>query len=158
LSVSQHCHYSKIVHHPGIRFVDQNWPCGDWEFFTWLFRWHPCGYLDIETSLNRSHGDAVRLTDKSPVVLTKNRLSLIKSVWKADAEFYERQQEEVDRVERQQVISFVECLLMDSEVREARKYLRKLKNHRWENDIFKILLLFLLAYVPGGHRLLALFR
>jgi hypothetical protein len=141
-----------------IKFVDDNWLCGDWDFFARLSRKHPCGYLDVETAINRSHGDNVRITRRSPAIGAKDRLALIRSVWKDDKDFYEKQRNEVDRVERYQIIRLVKYLLLDSDVRGARKHLRKLKNSKWENDTLKILLLFLCAYLPAGHKLLALLR
>lgn len=139
-----------------IKFVEDNWHCGDWEFFARLSHKYPCGFIQKETTLNRSHDDSVRLTRKSPVIRIKDRLELIERVWQADSEFYELHHADVDRAEQQQIVSLVKYLLLESDIQEARKYLRKLNFQSWRHYSLKILLLALLAYFPGGHKLLAI--
>ncbi len=83
----------------GFMFPPDNTHCGDWAFFAVLSRYNPCAFLDMETSLNRSHDDPVRLTRKSPRVQIYDRLKLIDEVWKSDTAFMESHKQEVDRVE-----------------------------------------------------------
>jgi hypothetical protein len=69
-----------------------------------------------------------------------------------------KNKDEVDRIERQQLVKLVKNMLLDSDIFEARRHLKKLKTYEWENDTIKIIILFLFAYVPGCHKLLAMLR
>jgi glycosyltransferase involved in cell wall biosynthesis len=74
---------------------------GDWEFFARLSRLERALFVDLETTINRSHEDAVRLTRGDPRQRLARRISMIDRVWRRDAAFLAQHGDEVDRVQRQ---------------------------------------------------------
>lgn len=128
--------------------------CGDWQFFAEMTRRAPCVFLSLPTVLNRSHDDAVRLTRKSPIIRTRDRLGLIEHVWRADKTFMETCGHEVDRVEGQQLSKLALFCLLEDRREEALGYLvrrRKLSRARMG---MKDRLLSLGAYLPFSPQLL----
>jgi glycosyltransferase involved in cell wall biosynthesis len=81
----------------GFRLNEQDPYCGDWEFFSRLSHKFEAVYVDVETAVNRSHEDEVRLTRADPRRWISNRLSMIERVWKHDAGFYAAHRDDVDR-------------------------------------------------------------
>lgn len=72
---------------PGIRFVDADFICGDWEFFARLSRRYTAIYMPVETACNRSHEEPGRLTRTPGTLQLRHRLDMIDRVWGADDEF-----------------------------------------------------------------------
>lgn len=72
---------------PAIRFVENDFICGDWEFFARLSKEHPAIYMPIETACNRSHEEAGRLTRTPDVIQLQHRLEMIARTWAADTDF-----------------------------------------------------------------------
>lgn len=72
---------------------------GDWEFFARLSK--RCGgvFVPKETTLNRSHEDAVRLTRVDPCLRLQRRIALIQRLWRQDQAFMRSRKSEVDQVE-----------------------------------------------------------
>lgn len=81
------------------RFPEVDNTVGDWEFFARLSK--RCGgvFVPKETTLNRSHEDAVRLTRIDASVQLQRRIALIQRVWRQDQAFMRNRKSEVDRVE-----------------------------------------------------------
>jgi glycosyltransferase involved in cell wall biosynthesis len=79
-------------------FYDEN-QVGDWEFFARLS--HRCGgvFVPVETTLNRSHDDAFRLTRAGATIRVLRRIGLIRRVWRSDPDFIREHRDELDRVE-----------------------------------------------------------
>ena len=120
----------------GFIFPPDNTHCGDWAFFAVLSRYNPCAFLDMETSLNRSHDDPVRLTRKSPRVQVYDRLKMIDEVWKSDPAFMETHKHEVYQVEAQQLVKMSKYCLLDGEARrgEAVPHKMAVTAHSKERD------------------------
>lgn len=79
-------------------FFDDN-QVGDWEFFARLS--HRCGgvFVPIETTLNRSHDDAVRLTRVGGQDRVLRRIGMMRRLWRTDPEFVREHGSELDHVE-----------------------------------------------------------
>jgi len=135
---------------PDLRFVEEDSTCGDWDFFSRLSHRHHSVFMDIETTLNRSHEDEVRLTRVNPITQTQRRIGLINRVWKSDNDFYKQYKNEVLRVEKNELFKLAKHQLHDSDIRSARISLAKLRDeHVWTKD-YKIVFLTILSILPGA--------
>jgi len=141
---------------PEIRFVDEDFHCGDWEFFARLSRIHRSAFIDLETTINRSHNDPVRLTRKSQKVQNLCRLNMIRRVWKSDRDFYRDHSAQVDRVEGDQLIKMAKLHILASEPREAVESLKRRDALDISGDKAKIFLLRMLTRIPMAGKLLSL--
>lgn len=137
-----------------IRFAEEDFHCGDWDFFARLSRKYKCAYVNLETTVNRSHSDAVRLTRKSAKTQTACRIDLIQRVWKADKVFYQANKNTVDAAEAEQLLTMAKYQVLDSEVREAGETLKKSASLGVKYGCFKRLILNVLIRVPGAVHLL----
>ena len=70
-----------------LRFDASDSTCGDWSFFARLSRRFGAVYVDLETTLNRSHEDEVRLTRLDQGVQLERRLNMTGRLWGNDAGF-----------------------------------------------------------------------
>jgi glycosyltransferase involved in cell wall biosynthesis len=130
---------------------------GDWEFFARFS--HRCGavFLAHETTLNRSHEDAFRLTRVNPCVRMGRRIEMIDRLWRADPAFMGANGSEVDRVEAACLRKLARLGILRGEApvaREALRALRAIDAHRSPSDP----LLWLLARVPFVHHAARLLR
>jgi glycosyltransferase involved in cell wall biosynthesis len=104
-------------------FPVDNIHCGDWQFFAKLARSSSCAFLTLATAMNRSHGDSVRLTRKSPIVRIRDRISLIEQVWKSDAIFISEHGSEVSKVEVEQLKRLALLCIFENRPGEAIEWL-----------------------------------
>ncbi len=119
----------------------------DWEFFARLSKGRKAGYLDLETTVNRGHRDAVRLTLTGQHRHAETRLSLISNVWRQDSEFLRENEETVHQVERDQYLILARYALLGSHPGKARRYLSRIEL-RW--SALEVPLLHILAWMPFG--------
>lgn len=136
------------------RFPPDNTHCGDWAFFAVLSRHSPCAFLDIETALNRSHNDAVRLTRKSPLAQVYDRLKMIEVVWKSDPAFMEIYKREVYEVEAQQLVKISKSCLLDGKRAEAKQFLKRWRLLPIRKKGVLPWLLHVFSWLPGSGQLL----
>jgi len=109
----------------GLRLpVDDN-SCGDWEFFARLSRLEGALFCDLETTLNRSHEDAVRLTRVDPRRRLALRIAMIDRVWRSDGEFMARNAAAVERLESRLLHRLARTQLLYSDAEAARGSLRR---------------------------------
>ena len=139
-------------------FPVDNIHCGDWQFFAELSRNAPCVFLSLPTALNRSHGDAVRLTRKSPRIRIQDRLSLIDDVWRSDIDFMATHAAEVGRVESEQLCKLVLLCLLENRRMDALEYLERWRLLPIKRLNSKRRLLYLAACLPFSPHLLQLLR
>jgi hypothetical protein len=145
-----------------LRFNGNYSVCGDdWEFFARASRRHGAAYLDVETTLNRSHEDAVRLTRVSRTIRAERRVRMIERVWGADQEYYTRNQHEVEGVWSQALLDLAKSQLLDGDSRGARSSIRQLGRLSTHRQGIKGAALGIAAAFPGAaptlrllHRLL----
>jgi glycosyltransferase involved in cell wall biosynthesis len=151
-----------LVHFSAIRddspFPEDNTHCGDWQFFAELSRHSHCGFLSLATVLNRSHDDTVRLTRKSPRVQTRDRLSMIEHLWKADDEFMAKHASDVCRVESEQLLNMVCSCLTEHRRPEAIDHLKRWRKLPPRSFLLRGLLLHLATYIPFSTHLLQVLR
>ena len=111
--------------HADLRFTENDATCGDWEFFARLSQRHGALYVDLETTFNRSHEDAVRLTRIDASVQVARRVAMIDRVWRADAGFLGQHSAQVDRVQRELLLQLAKLQLFASRNSDARASLRR---------------------------------
>lgn len=126
----------------------------DWDFFATLAKGSTACYVDLETTINRSHNDDVRLTTNCGRVRTiECRLSLLNRVWKSDRQFMSSHGEDVRRVEDKNLSMLALQLLIDGQRMKARQTLARLNS---PGTTFDHRLLRLLTAIPGSsHALIA---
>ncbi|MDH5288306.1 MAG: glycosyltransferase family 2 protein [Betaproteobacteria bacterium] len=106
---------------------EDNWMCGDWEYFARASRQFGAAYVEIETALNRSHDDAVRLMRRPLADRTRQRIASIRRTWRADADFMARFAAEVDRVEAAEWKTLFKQTCYEGDLAEAREQLREIE-------------------------------
>ena len=134
-------------------FPEDNIHCGDWQFFAELTRNAPCVFVSLPTAMNRSHGDAVRLTRKSPRIRTLDRLKMISQVWRSDREFMAMHGAEVYGAEREVLQRLALLCVTEGRRDEAIEYLERWRRLPSGRLGMRGRLLFLAAHIPGGSRL-----
>jgi glycosyltransferase involved in cell wall biosynthesis len=93
---------------------------GDWEFFARLSHAEGALYAAIETTLNRSHEDAVRLTRLDPGVRLARRISMIDRVWRADPVFCAQHGADIDAVQHALLLRLARLQVLHSNGADAR--------------------------------------
>lgn len=139
---------------PDIRLVDHDPTCGDWDFFSRLSHRYSSLYLDMETTVNRSHEDAVRLTRLPQHLQLARRLDMIERVWKRDDLFYSSHQQEVDVLEDALLLKLAAHQTMNNDKRAARESLRRRNQLKFKKRTIKDNLLAIILSLPGSTRLL----
>ncbi len=116
-------------------------------------------FLNWETTLNRSHEDAVRLTRTPQVVQLRRRDRMVREVWGADSEFLAA--EENTELFRQVVGRLLNARLtqelMYGDLMQAREVLKRLKESGAPISP-KTHLARMLSNIPGGISLLRSLR
>lgn len=135
---------------PDIRLVDHDPTCGDWDFFSRLSHRHSALFLDIETAVNRSHEDEVRLTRLPQHVQLARRLNMIERVWKADHEFFAAHQKEVEKLEDSLLLQLATQQALSADKHAARKSLRKRNHLKFKQRTIKADLLAMILNLPGS--------
>jgi GT2 family glycosyltransferase len=131
---------------------------GDWEFFARLSRLESALFVDLETSVNRSHEDAVRLTRADPRQRIARRISMIDRVWRKDAPFLAQHGEEVDRVQGRLLDQLARMHLLADDRTASRISLQRAASISGSGRSFGDFATLCLAHLPGTGRLLRLFR
>lgn len=104
----------------GLELPEITETCGDWEFFARLSRLEGAMYIDLETTINRSHEDAVRLTRVDPRLRLARRIAMIDRVWRTDAAFLAANRAATDAVQRQLLLALAKLQLLGSDAASAR--------------------------------------
>ena len=129
---------------PGEMFPEVD-SVGDWEFFARLSHRRGVVFVTADTTLNRSHEDAVRLTRTDPSLRLRRRVTFISRLWRADPEFMKTKGQEVDAVEAECLRKLAKFAIANGNNTVARQTLRELSRLRASK---KDLPLWLLASVP----------
>ncbi len=142
----------------GVRFAEDIRVYEDWLFFAQFARSAEAAFMDLETTLNRGHRDAVRLMLSDETIKAVSRLKLIEKVWRADGEFFAAHREEVHRAERDQVLLLARNLIMDRRASQARDVLAANRVAGLRYRSMEFALLAALATLPGAPEVLARLR
>lgn len=97
----------------------------DWEFYSRIARQHQVAFLDVATTLNRSHQGAERLTRVGQLVKTQAYLAMVRRVWGADAEFCRRFPADLRRAEGHALLAVARTAILASDRRLARTSLEE---------------------------------
>ena len=111
---------------PGERFPERD-SVGDWEFFARLSHRRAAVFVPVETTLNRSHNDAVRLTRTDPAIRLQRRIGLIQRVWRQDEAFAQAHAADLDRVETGCLRRLARLSIAAGRGAEARESLRAMR-------------------------------
>lgn len=141
----------------GLRLPEFDLTCGDWEFFARLSKERGCVYADLETTFNRSHEDAVRLTRVDAAVQLGRRVAMIDRLWRADRQFYSKYRDELDEVQHRLLLQAAKQQLLTGREGQARASLKRAKALRTEASI-KEAMLRAVAGIPGSGLLLMALR
>jgi glycosyltransferase involved in cell wall biosynthesis len=136
---------------------EDNWMCGDWEYFARASKAFGAAYIDTETALNRSHDDAVRLMRRALTERTKQRIESIRRTWRADPDFLARFEEEVNIVESNEWQKLFKQACRGANREAAKDYLAEIEKLKGFLP-FKLLLLWWLIHIPGSQTGLAVLR
>lgn len=132
--------------------------CGDWAFFAQLSHQHGAVFVDLETALNRSHDDAVRLTRADQRIWIRKRVEMISHLWKRDDEFYGLHRVEVDGELARLVSQLLKLHLLAGDRSAAKQAIGELKGLTGAKVSLETSLYKLLAASPGVPRLLPKLR
>ena len=141
----------------GLRLQEFDPTCGDWEFFSRLSKERGCVYADLETTFNRSHEDAVRLTRVDSSIQIGRRIAMIDRLWRADRQFYAAHRDKVHEVQHRLLLEVAKQHLLSGRGGQARASLKRAKQLAAEPSI-KESLLRGLAGIPGSSVMLMLLR
>ncbi len=141
-----------------LRFNEDDSTCGDWEFFARLSKKSGAIFLDIESTLNRSHEDAVRLTRLDQKIQIPRMIALADRVWRQDKDFCSAYANEIDNVQYMHYIQLIKLQLVDSDLISARENISKAEKLNTIKNKLSLKFYKLLAYMPGSLFLLKLFR
>jgi hypothetical protein len=131
--------------------------CGDWEYFAKASKRFGAAYLNIETALNRSHDDGVRLMRRDLSERTLQRVDSIRRTWKADGEFMSLHAHTVARVEADQFAILCKQAYYQRDFEKAKEYRKELERLSRSFPV-KLRLLHALMLVPFIGALVALIR
>jgi GT2 family glycosyltransferase len=131
---------------------------GDWEFFARLSRLESALFVDLETAINRSHDDPVRLTRADPRQRLARRISMIDRVWRTDAGFIAQHRQEVDRVQGELLERLARMHLLADDRAASRGALRRAAALSGASRSINDWASLCLAHVPGTGRLLRMVR
>ena len=147
--------FRKSLLTPAIRFVDEDFICGDWEFFARLSKDHPAVYMPVETACNRSHEEAGRLTRTPDVVQLQRRLDMIARTWAADEVFMADpdRRERTVQVQFHYLVALAKQQLREGTAEDIRRTLARAHTLRPELPL-DLRALRAFAILPGGLDLL----
>ncbi len=132
----------------------------DWNFFALLSKYNKrAGFLRIETTINRSHNDKVRITRTvKELEKLQYRLSAVKQIWKADMSFMSSYAKDVNLEESRILLQLAKQLYWEHRNQESLECLEKLKEKRVLEGKKMAILLGLLIKLPGSRKLLSFLR
>lgn len=139
---------------PGEQFPDDD-SVGDWEFFARLSHRRGAVFVAADTTLNRSHEDAARLTRIDAGLRLRRRVAFISRLWRADPEFMRDRRSEVDAVEADCLRKLAKVAISNGNRAVARETLRELSRLQASAED---LALWLLAFVPFSSAAVKLMR
>ena len=115
----------EAVRRHGLRLPENDNTCGDWDFFARLSHLAGAIYLDADTTINRSHEDAVRLTRVDSRLQLQRRIAMIDRLWRADGSFMARHGAAVDEIQRRLLASLARLHLLAGDPVVAREVLAR---------------------------------
>jgi glycosyltransferase involved in cell wall biosynthesis len=143
---------------PDIRLVDHDSTCGDWDFFARLSHRHSALYMDVETTVNRSHEDEVRLTRLPQATQTRRRLDMIDRVWAADRDFCSQHGHEIDLVRNELLVKLAKHQAMEGDIAGARESLARRSQTRNGRISIKDRIIANIIRLPGAGAMLKFSR
>jgi len=126
----------------------------DWEFYSRIARDHQVAFLDVATTLNRSHQGTERLTRVGQLVKTQAYLAMVRRVWGADVDFARDFAGEVRRAEGHALLAVARAAILASDRRLAKASLAEWRRLGVRTRSGRALLYAACAAVPGGRLVL----
>jgi glycosyltransferase involved in cell wall biosynthesis len=131
--------------------------CGDWEFFARLSKEAPLCFVDYDTTFNRSHSDAHRLTSTKARRQMELRVDFLERIYRRDVEFYRQNRNRVDEVWKDRLTKLCTLQLLDSDSNAARITAEKFKRIGGSRSLKQRLVL-LASSTPGAAKVMRLAR
>jgi glycosyltransferase involved in cell wall biosynthesis len=136
---------------------EDNWMCGDWEYFARASKLFGAAYIGKETALNRSHDDAVRLMRRALTERTEQRLQSIHRTWRADQDFMAQFAGEVAVAESKEWTKLFKSACYRGDFAAASRYLERVEQALGFRP-WTLRLLWWLARLPGARAAIAAAR
>jgi hypothetical protein len=141
-----------------VRFSETLTMYEDWEFFARLSRHCDGAFMDMETTINRGHGEPGRLTNCSQLDKVTNQLKMIESVWKADVSFMALHGREVDVLESRLLLRKAKQAIIESKRAMARRALKQWTRNPAREGKGRAAALRVLSRLPAAGVVLRLIR
>jgi glycosyltransferase involved in cell wall biosynthesis len=141
-----------------IRFIEHDSICGDWDFFARLSKAHNAVFINLETTLNRSHEDDIRLTRTDHTIQLSKRVEFIKRVWKSDKQFYKDNKLNVDQTLNQTLLELSYNHILNGKTDAAKTAFQEITPPFTGLSNKKLLISKIGMRVPGGSQLLKLIK
>ena len=138
-------------------FPEEPETCGDWEFFAMFTRRRGALYIDLETTRNRSHEDAVRLTRLDQRRRLRRRIAMIDRIWRADAAFAAKHGAAIDAIQKRLSIDLARLHLFASDRAAARATLARARGYPTQTAAPETWM-DLMTHVPGSGAMLRALR
>jgi glycosyltransferase involved in cell wall biosynthesis len=129
----------------------------DWAYFARVSRRFGAAYLDVETALNRSHDDEVRLMRRDLAVRTKQRLQSIHDTWRAEPDFMAHHADDVARIEAREWTTLFKRACLERNFGEGREHLARIKSLLGVTP-FRLWGLYLFMLLPGSQTIVKALR
>lgn len=136
---------------------EDDWMCGDWEYFANASKNFGAAYISVETTLNRSHDDPVRLMRRDLTDRTWQRIKSIRRTWKADEQFSRLHSSAIAAVEAHQWKIICKRACYDGDFDTARLCLSEIESALGRRPL-PLRLLYLFSRLPGARALIGLCR
>jgi len=137
----------------GLRLPEDDPICGDWEYFARLSKGRKALFMSLETAINRSHEDEVRLTRTARKTQLDYRLKMISRLWQRDSDFVAENSALINAVRGRYLADLVKIALIEGDRSLAIKLLDEVSMLRVVSPL-RIFLLRTLGYMPFSHLLL----
>jgi hypothetical protein len=141
-----------------IRFIEHDSICGDWDFFARLSKAHKAAFINLETTFNRSHEDAIRLTRTDHTIQLSKRAEFIKRVWKSDTHFYNNFKSEVDQTLNKTLLNLAYLHVLNGQTNKAKSAYNEITQPYSGLNRKQLMIAKIGLNIPGGSQLLKLAR
>ena len=139
-------------------FNEDDSTCGDWEFFARLSQAHGAAFIEMETTFNRSHEDAVRLTRLDASIQLRRQIDLVRRVWCEDDSFMAEYAKQVRGRQYQLYCDLIWEMLVCGDVSSAKAEIKNFESLGFPAPDGKLSKLRTIASTPGATFVLRILR
>lgn len=118
-----------------IKFIEHDPICGDWDFFARLSKGNCVAYLDYDTTYNRSHNDATRITRTVWLKQLEFRIDMIERLYLKDTTFYKTHKATADSIYKSRLNAVCRQYILENEPDRLNLAIKKLLIHFGKIDL-----------------------